>query len=214
MSPCNADDREAHWDAVYREKGSDDLSWFQKDPALSLELITAAAPQRDARIVDVGGGDSLLVDHLLQHGYQQLTVLDISRSAIERAQSRLGNGADSVRWIVSDVLTMEARGMYDVWHDRALFHFFTAQRQRQQYLEAVTNTVVPQGAVIIATFAPDGPTSCSGLDVRHYDEGTLAAELGESFALYDARREVHHTPWDSEQRFTYAAFRRVATTRA
>jgi SAM-dependent methyltransferase len=128
-------------------------------PALSLELISAASPGPDARIIDVGGGDSLLVDHLLERGYRALTVLDIPRSAIDRAQSRLGTRADTVRWVVGDVLTMKARGGFDVWHDRALLHFLIDRHQRQQDVAAATSAVAPQGALIIATFAPDGPTA-------------------------------------------------------
>ncbi len=213
MSPAVASDQGAHWDEVYRENGSEDLSWFQEHPALSLELISAAAPDLDARIIDVGGGDSLLVDHLLEQGYRELTVLDISPSAIERAQSRLGTRADPVRWIVGDVLAMGALGSFDVWHDRALFHFLIDRHRRQQYVAAATNAVVPQGAVIIATFARDGPTTCSSLAVRRYDESRLAAELGDPFLLVEAKREEHHTPWDAEQRFVYASFRRLATPR-
>lgn len=211
MSPSGASDQGAYWDEVYGGKRSDGLSWFQKHPSVSLELITAAAPDPDARIIDVGGGDSLLVDHLLEQGYRELTVLDISGSAVERAQARLGSRADTVRWVIGDILTMEALGTFDVWHDRALFHFLIDPNQRQQYVAAATNTIVPQGAVIIATFAPDGPTTCSGLEVRRYDESSLAAELGESFLLVEAKREEHHTPWDAEQRFAYASFRRVGT---
>lgn len=149
MSPSVASDQGAYWDEVYRGRRSGGLSWFQRHPSLSLELITAAAPDPDARIIDVGGGDSLVVDHLLDHGYRELTVLDVSSSAIERAQSRLGTRADTVRWVVRDVLTMGALGTFDVWHDRALFHFLIDRNQRRQYVAAATNTVVPQGAVII-----------------------------------------------------------------
>jgi ubiquinone/menaquinone biosynthesis C-methylase UbiE len=202
-------DQEAHWDRVYREKRNTDLSWFQPHPALSLELITAAAPDRDARIIDVGGGDSLLVDHLLALGYGQLTVLDISRSAVERAQVRLGTNADKVRWIVGDVMTTDGLGLNDLWHDRALFHFLLEPAQRHQYLAAVTRSVAARGAVVIATFAPDGPAQCSGLDVCRYDAESLAVELGEGFQLVDARRQAHQTPWAAEQRFAYASLRRV-----
>jgi SAM-dependent methyltransferase len=211
VSPRIPSAQEAHWDGVYRERRSDSLSWFQKYPALSLELITAAAPNPDARIIDVGGGDSLLVDRLLEHGYRQLTVLDISRSAIERSQARLANRADTVRWMVGDVLNTETLGTFDVWHDRALFHFLLEPSQRERYVEAVKRAVMPRGAVVIATFAPDGPPRCSGLDVRRYDESSLAAELGEAFALVDTRRESHHTPSGGEQAFLYASFRTAGT---
>jgi 2-polyprenyl-3-methyl-5-hydroxy-6-metoxy-1,4-benzoquinol methylase len=187
VSPSVASDQGAYWDEVYRGKRSDRLSWFQRHPSLSLELITAAAPDPDARIIDVGGGDSLLVDHLLEQGYREITVLDISSSAIERAQSRLGTTADTVRWVVGDVLTMGALGTFDVWHDRALFHFLIDRNQRQQYVAAATNTIVPQGAVIIATFAPDGPTTCSGLEVRRYDESSLAVEPANGYEVAAVR---------------------------
>jgi SAM-dependent methyltransferase len=202
-------DRHAHWEGVYRARPSNDLSWFQQNPALSVEIITALAPNRDARIIDVGGGDSLLVDHLLDLGYRRLTVLDISVSAIERARTRLGSLGEIVRWIATDVLAVEPLGTYDVWHDRALFHFLLEPKERQQYVAAVTTAVVSEGVAVIATFAPDGPQRCSGLDVCRYDEQTLAAEFADSFVLSDARREEHRTPWGSEQRFVYAVFRRV-----
>ncbi len=200
---------ESHWDAVYREKRNDELSWFQARPALSLELIVNAAPDLATRIVDIGGGDSLLVDHLLAIGYQRLAVVDISRSAIERARSRLGKNGAKVRWIVGDVLALDGLGSYDLWHDRALFHFLVEQDQRQRYVDAVMRTISAQGTVIIATFAPDGPTRCSGLEVRRHDAASLASEFGEQFHLYDDRRVVHLTPWNAEQRFAYAALRRV-----
>jgi SAM-dependent methyltransferase len=204
-------DRQAHWDGVYRATPSTNLSWFQEHPALSLELITAAAPDRDARIVDAGGGDSLLVDHLLERGYGRLTVLDISHSAIERAQARLGKDARRVRWIVGDVMTTDGIGPCDVWHDRALFHFLVEPMQRQRYMAAITSAVVAKGAVIISTFAPDGPERCSGLDVCCYNEHSLAAEMGDSFVIHEARRQRHRTPWGVEQRFVYVSLRRVTT---
>ena len=156
VSPAIEIDQGARWDEMYREKPSDRLSWFQEHPSLSLHLITDAAPNRDARIIDVGGGDSLLVDHLLERGYRHITVLDISGSAIERTQSRLGSRADPVRWVVGDVLTTGEIGMYDVWHDRALFHFLIEPQQRQQYVEAVTRTVVPQGPSSSPPLPPTG----------------------------------------------------------
>ena len=195
MSPHPPSDRQAHWEGVYRETLGTGLSWFQEHPRLSLELITAAAPDRHARIVDVGGGESLLVDHLVELGYHQLTVLDISGGAIETARSRLGKEADRVRWIVGDVLSTSGLGPYDVWHDRALFHFLLEPLQRQQYVAALSRALAPSGAVVIATFAPDGPDRCSGLDVHRYDEQSLATELGAPFRIEGVRREVHKTPW-------------------
>jgi len=205
-------DLAAHWEGVYRAKRSEEMSWYQEHAELSLEMIMAAAPGRDARIVDVGGGDSRLVDALLQHGYQSLTVLDISRSAIERARARLGDAATRVQWIACDVLDAATIGVHGVWHDRALFHFFTTTEQRRLYINTLSRSVASDGAVIIATFAPDGPEMCSGLDVCRYDERTLAAELGDTFTVHDTRRATHRTPWGTEQRFLHASLRRSAAS--
>lgn len=185
---------ERHWEEVYRSTPTVELSWFTEHPSTSLELIRHAAPNLDSRIIDVGGGDSLLVDHLLDAGYRQLSVLDISGSALERARTRLGARAEAVTWIVDDVLAAKTLGTYDVWHDRALLHFMVDRRQRDSYVATLLRTLAPGGAAVLGTFAPDGPERCSGLRVRRYGEEELASELGEQFTLVEARREAHPHP--------------------
>lgn len=172
---------QAHWDEVYRSTPSEGFSWFTEHPSTSLELIRRAALDYDSRIIDVGGGGSLLVDHLLDEGYRQVTVLDISTRAIERARDRLATRANRVTWITDDLLSARDFGVYDVWHDRALFHFLIEPAQRELYVATLVRTVAPGGAVILATFAPDGPDRCSGLQARRYNEQDLAARIGRTF---------------------------------
>lgn len=206
--PSDPAPHERHWEAVYRSTASEELSWFTAHPSTSLEIIKAVAPSRDSRIIDVGGGDSRLVDHLLEERYRHLTVLDISPSAIERAQARLRVRAKAVTWIVEDVLKAKDVSRYDVWHDRALLHFLKEAHERDAYVAALRRALVPGGAAVFAVFAPDGPDRCSGLEVRRYDEKELAAELGGEFKLIGVRRETHHTPRNVDQRFIYVSFRK------
>lgn len=198
----------AHWEAIYATNAETQVSWYQETPAVSLALIQEAAPDRMSRILDVGGGASVLVDHLLALGYTQPAVLDLSEAALARARERLGSGASAVNWIVGDVTREPALGCYDVWHDRAVFHFLIEEEDRRKYRLLAERTVRPGGHLIIATFAPDGPDRCSGLPVRRYDAEMLAGTLGEAFVLQRSLQEVHRTPSGSEQRFVYALFRR------
>jgi SAM-dependent methyltransferase len=200
--------RAEHWDHVYRTKAADRVSWFQPDPRLSRELIEAVAPDRGARIVDVGGGASRLADGLLDAGYQNITVLDISEMALGAAQAQLGDRAPLVRWIAGDVLSWDAEpGSCDVWHDRAVFHFLNAAEDRARYLAVARRALRKGGHAIIATFAADGPTKCSGLDVSRYSPLQLAAELSEGFVFLRSEREIHSTPVGAQQAFTYAVVR-------
>ncbi|MBP0114483.1 MULTISPECIES: class I SAM-dependent methyltransferase [Bradyrhizobium] len=201
-------ERSTHWDHVYATKGEAEVSWFQDSPAISLEMIRAAGPNHDAAIIDVGGGASRLVDALLQDGYRDVTVLDLSAKALDAAKKRLGGAASMVDWIVADATTWQTAKTYDVWHDRAAFHFLTDLRDRAAYVERLRSAIAPGGHVIIATFAPDGPEKCSGLPVQRHDSASLAAELGPEFELVETRRETHHTPWDSTQAFQFSRFRR------
>jgi ubiquinone/menaquinone biosynthesis C-methylase UbiE len=197
-----------HWERIYATSASERRSWYQRVPTMSLEMIARTGVSADAAILDVGGGDSTLVDHLLGAGYTNVAVLDISRAGLDRAQHRLGSGAARVRWIRSDVLRIEqvAPSSISVWHDRAVFHFLTAARDRAVYLEQLRVVLRPAGHVIIATFADDGPSRCSGLPVARYSSQALHAELGTDFQLADARRDAHVTPSGAEQPFTYARF--------
>jgi SAM-dependent methyltransferase len=200
--------RKDHWEGVYQAKGEADLSWYQEDPRLSLELIAAFAPAEGGRIIDVGGGASVLVDCLLEGSFERIAVLDISETALSKTRARLGERAGRVEWIVDDVTAVESLGTFDVWHDRAVFHFLTDAEDRRKYADLVRRTVPEGGHLIIATFAVDGPRQCSNLDVCRYDAASLGAELGAGFSLVREAREVHATPWGSSQSFFYGVFRR------
>lgn len=201
-------DRSTHWDHVYATKGEAEVSWYQDSPAISLAMIRAACSDRDTAIIDIGGGASRLVDALLRDGYRDVAVLDLSANALEAAKKRLGQAASTVDWIVADATTWRPARTYDVWHDRAAFHFLTDPRDRAAYVERLRSAVKPGGHVIIATFAPDGPEKCSGLPVQRHDSASLAAELGPEFELVETRRETHHTPWNSTQAFQFSRFKR------
>jgi len=192
------------WDRTYAERGSEDVSWFQSDPTMSLALIQALDVHRDTPVVDIGGGASALVDRLVTRGFVDLTVLDISEVALDLARSRVDDEA-KVAWVASDVLAWEPDRTFGLWHDRAVFHFLTDPTERDAYLDTL-RTAVPDGAVVLATFAPDGPDSCSGLPVARYGPDDLA-DLLVGFEVVDARRDVHVTPWGSEQPFTFVAAR-------
>jgi SAM-dependent methyltransferase len=205
----SADSRQAHWEKVYTSKSEIEVSWFQESPAPSLELIDEAGATATTAIVDVGGGASRLVDALVARGIKAITVLDISRAAIAVAKTRLGGKGRSIRWIVADVTKWQPEAAaYDVWHDRATFHFLTDQGDREAYVERLTRAVRPGGHAIIGTFALDGPERCSGLPVARYDAQGLGATIGEGFELVDTRRNEHKTPWGSEQQFLFSLFRR------
>jgi len=201
--------RLAHWQSVYKEKGETQVSWFQETPAISLELIHAVGVKFDSAIIDIGGGASRLVDVLVDQGYQDLTVLDVSDNAISIAKSRLGARAAMVKWIAADVTEWEPTRRYDLWHDRAAFHFLTEAADRTAYVERLTKALGPGGHVIIGTFAMDGPERCSGLPVVRYDAALLSATLGGSFAFIETRRHDHRTPTGGIQHFQFSAFRRL-----
>ena len=201
-------DRKAHWEAIYTTKAPTDVSWFQASPDLSLELIAATGAGKNARIIDVGGGASMLVDQLLEARCTRVTVLDISAAALRHAKERLGQRADHVTWLEADVTAGRLAGTFDVWHDRAVFHFLTDTDDRKRYIEALDRSVPSGGHLIIAAFAPEGPPRCSGLEVRRYSPAALQEELGERFELVETRRELHTTPSKAQQAFLYARFRK------
>ena len=202
---------ESHWNSVYSTKAPDAVSWYAPHLNTSLQLIKRVAPKWPA-IIDVGGGESTLVDDLLAEGYRYLTVLDISAEAIEVSKKRFGVLATYINWRVGDITKVDLpNNCYDVWHDRAVFHFLTNEDDRRAYVEQVTYSMKPGGHVIVATFGPEGPTKCSGLDVVRYDADTLPAEFGKSFRLVKSRTEVHKTPWGTEQQFLYCLCRVEAT---
>lgn len=196
-------DSQSHWDRIYSDKGPTSVSWYRPHLEASLSLIERVASKQSA-VIDVGGGESTLVDDLLSHGFRNVTVLDISQTAIEVNKRRLGDSADHVRWLVADITKTELpHSAYDVWHDRAVFHFLTQQEARSAYVKAVANAVKPGGHVIVSTFGPEGPTKCSGLDVVRYDAESLHREFGVHFRLLESANELHHTPFGTVQQFVY-----------
>ena len=202
-------ERRQHWDTVYSTKGERDVSWFETSPAISLQIIDAVGLTSESCVLDVGGGESHLVDALLARGVTCIGVLDIAREALLRAQRRLGEKAADVAWIQADVTGMWSWKDVDIWHDRAAFHFLTEQGDRERCTQRLIEHVKPGGAVIIATFALEGPEKCSGLTVTRYSPQTLASELGDQFALIESRPHVHTTPWGATQAFQYSLFKRV-----
>lgn len=203
-----ATDRRAHWDKVYAGKAEAELSWYQPVPRASLELIARANPAKDARIIDVGGGESRLVDALLDRGFTDITVLDVSPTALDRAAARLGQRAGLVKWIAADITAWSPPERYDLWHDRAVFHFLVDPRDRAAYVAAMGAGVARGGQVIVGTFAVDGPDRCSGLPVARYDGAGLAKSLGSGFRLVEERREAHVTPAGRVQSFQFSRLAR------
>ena len=203
-------DRREHWDGVFHRNDDADVSWYQEVPEASLALVDACALPPDAALIDVGAGSSRMVDHLLDRGYGDVTALDISQAALERSRTRLGPRAAGVHWIVADVTRFEPARRYRLWHDRAVFHFLTDEAERLRYRSVAEATVAPGGWLILAAFAPHGPTRCSGLEVQRHDGASMAAALGASFTLVDERVVDHHTPSGAVQPFTFARFHRSA----
>lgn len=202
-------ERQTHWDNVYRTKRDNEVSWFEDNPSISLELIRATGVLPDAAIIDIGGGASRLPDALLAAGFSAVTVLDLSEKALQVAKARLGERGAEVKWIAADVTAWEPTESYDVWHDRAAFHFLTEPEDRAAYAERVLRAVRPGGHVIIGTFAPDGPERCSGLPIIRHDAASLGKVLGPSFALVESRPHAHKTPAGATQRFQFSRFRRL-----
>lgn len=199
-------DTKQHWDEVYARKAEDAVSWFQPRPEASLALIAATGLERHEPIVDVGGGASRLVDHLLAEGHTDVTVLDVAAAALAKSRARLGKAADGVHWIVADITRWQPERRYRLWHDRAVFHFLTDPADRAAYRRALEAGLAPGGQAVIASFALDGPERCSGLPVQRYSPATLAAELGPAFNLLEQLQEEHATPAGKPQRFQYSVF--------
>jgi trans-aconitate methyltransferase len=198
-----------HWDKVYTTKSIDAVSWYQMRPAMSLELLAHTGLAKDDALLDIGGGASVLVDFLLDAGFSDVSVLDIAAPALEAAKQRLGARAERVNWLVADLTKWTTKRSYDLWHDRAVLHFLTDEADRAAYARTVNAALKPGGHAVIATFAPDGPEKCSGLVVRRYSPADMAELLGPSFILEEERREEHHTPGGSTQRFAWGRFRKL-----
>jgi len=197
-------DVKTHWEKVYTTNAPESFSWYREHLETSLALIERTAVGRSASIIDIGGGESTFVDDLLLRGYKNLTVLDVSQTAIEVTKKRLGSTAEQVRWLVDDILEIElGPRAYDLWHDRAVFHFLTTPERRLAYVRQVTRAVKPGGHVIVSTFGPEGPMKCSGLEVMRYDAESLHGEFGGHFRLLESSKELHQTPFGTSQQFLY-----------
>lgn len=196
--------RKTHWETIYANKKPDEVSWYQTHLEKSLEFIRRTGAFKTSRIIDLGGGASTLVDDLLASGFKEITVLDISKAAIQTAQTRLGQRAKDVTWLEADVTWASLPAYhYDVWHDRAVFHFLTNTEDRRRYVDVVNHALKPGGHLIVATFGPHGPLKCSGLDIVRYDPAKLHNEFGDDFVLIESFREIHRTPTGKEQDFIY-----------
>lgn len=201
--------RKAHWENIYSKKALNEVSWYQPNPKLALELIQKYAKDKSSSILDVGGGDSFLVDHLLEAGFTNITVLDISQKAIERAQKRLGNNAVKVNWIVSDIVNFVPDKTFDIWYDRAAFHFLTENQDVTKYEDIVNNSINDRaGTVIIGTFSENGPLKCSGIEIKQYAKRDFISLFASNFELIDFINIDHETPFDTVQNFNFAVLKK------
>ncbi|MDF0714694.1 class I SAM-dependent methyltransferase [Muricauda sp. 334s03] len=198
-------DRKNHWETVYSTKNPDEVSWTQEVPRTSLDFIHSLELEKTAKIIDVGGGDSKLVDFLLDEGFEDITVLDISSNAIERAKARLGSKAQKVKWVESDIIDFNPDGTYDVWHDRAAFHFLTESEQIQTYVDLTKKAVT--GYMVLGTFSKNGPKKCSGLDIKQYNEETMETTF-QDFEKMECKTEEHTTPFGTTQHFIFCSFKK------
>lgn len=207
-SSCKHPNWQTHWEEVYSERNPTDVSWYQSHPEYSLGLIEETGAGTNAKIIDVGGGASTLVDHLLLSSYRHVTVLDIAHTAIEQAKIRLGDKAGNVTWAECNIMNYSPDHQFDIWHDRAVFHFLTNETDRSCYIDVLNRTLKPDGQVIIATFSENGPSQCSGLDTVRYTPKKLAHTLGNNYCLIETLTEEHHTPSGGVQQFVYCRFSR------
>lgn len=201
--------RKSHWENIYQTKLLNEVSWFQPKPDTSLNFIHEFNVPKSAKIIDVGGGDSFLVDHLLDLGFEDLTVLDISEAAIERAKERLGSKSDRIKWIVSDILNFVPEEKYDFWHDRAAFHFLTDEQDVLHYLQTAHQSIHSSGVLVIGTFSEQGPSKCSGILIKQYSEETLTALFETYFDKVGCLIVDHKTPFDTVQNFVFCSFRKI-----
>lgn len=202
-------DRKKHWETIYQTKELKEVSWYQPTPKISLDFIRKSKLSETSKIIDIGGGDSFLVDHLLELGFQDITVLDISEAAIERAKIRLGAKAKSVKWIIEDVLNFIPTEKYDFWHDRAAFHFMTKQEEIDSYVEKAASSLKKDGFLVIGTFSEKGPKKCSGIDIKQYSEETLTSCFEGNFEKTECIYIDHHTPFETVQNFVFCSFRKL-----
>jgi 2-polyprenyl-3-methyl-5-hydroxy-6-metoxy-1,4-benzoquinol methylase len=208
MSKKENNTRKEHWEQIYRTKKDNEVSWYQSAPNPSLQLIQSLVLARDAEIIDIGGGNSNLAGKLLEEGYRNLSVLDLSANALERSQLRLGEKAKSIRWIVTDVLQFEPGQGFDLWHDRAVFHFLVIEDEIKRYAAAAAKLVRPNGYLIVGSFSTTGPKKCSGLDITQYSEQSMRSVFAADFHFIESVEHVHTTPFETQQNFIYGIFKR------
>lgn len=201
-------DRKTHWNRIYEKNSPEEVGWYQEHPEMSLKLIAATGVVVDGSIIDVGGGASKLSGILLDRGYKDLTVLDISRGSIERARLQFGSKNKHITWIEADVTTFNFTKKFDIWHDRAVFHFLTEPLDRERYVSSVNNALKPGGYLIISSFGLEGPPKCSGLKIVRYSPETLSSEFGDGFELLETMDEIHTTPSQIQQQFIYCRFKK------
>jgi 2-polyprenyl-3-methyl-5-hydroxy-6-metoxy-1,4-benzoquinol methylase len=206
-----ASDRKKHWENIYQTKDFKDVSWYQEKPETSLSFLKEFNVPKNAKIIDVGGGDSYLVDNLLDLGYDNITVLDISAKAIEKAQQRLGERATSVKWIVADAAKFKPKEKYDFWHDRAAFHFFTDQKDVSNYIKIIKKNISKDGILILGTFSEEGPTKCSGIEIKQYSETSMTERLNKFFHKVKCITVNHVTPFETIQNFVFCSFKKITT---
>lgn len=204
-------DRKKHWENIYQTKALHEVSWFEPKPATSLDFFKEFKVEKTAKIIDIGGGDSFLVDHLLALGYHDISVLDISAAAIERAKLRLGDKAGSVKWIVADAANFQPTEKYDFWHDRAAFHYLTNETEINQYLETAQSSILPTGVLVLGTFSEQGPKKCSGIEIKQYSENSMTQRLKTFFEKIKCITIDHKTPFDTLQNFVFCSFRKIQT---
>ncbi len=202
----NSSEHKNHWENVYETKNPDQVSWTQAKPQTSLDFIASLGLGKEAKIIDIGGGDSNLVDFLLQEGYENITVLDISAKALEKAKERLGDAASKVQWIATDITEFEPTETYDIWHDRAAFHFLTTPEQVSKYIDITEKYIT--GFMILGTFSKNGPTKCSGLDIQQYDDKSLSEKFESGFERIKCITEDHTTPFGTTQNFVFCSFKK------
>lgn len=204
-------DRKKHWENIYQTKDLKDVSWYQPVPTTSLDLLKQFNIPTTAKIIDIGGGDSFLVDHLLDLGYTDLTVLDISAASLDRAKQRLGDRATKVKWIVADAATFKPTGQYDFWHDRAAFHFLTQEQEITNYINTIQKSMKPTGVLVIGAFSEQGPNKCSGIEIKQYSETTMTDRLNKFFEKIKCITVDHLTPFGTIQNFIFCSFKKLAT---
>ena len=201
-------DRKLYWDNAYQNKPTNQTGWFQKIPQVSLDLINSTGLAKSAKILDIGGGDSLLIDHLLNLGFENITIVDVSDLAIKRAKKRLGKNGSKVNWVVSDILDFQSSEKYDLWHDRACLHFLTSDQEIARYYKLVEHVMANKGTVILGVFSKSGPTSCSGLPIKQFNSTELNQFASDSFELLESFETVHLTPSNARQNYVFCRFKK------